>query len=291
MKTVISLPVHEALDTVINQIQNYQHFIPEVIIVIHASSFFEWDDLPEKIELQKMDNILINPDRFPTQRGNGLLVDVHNSNFKFALQNIGFDYFAMHSSNDMFVKKGLENYITNYEAGFAQYKLSSIMDFVSKDPILSKKLKAKSNAFDMDLTKHHPAEKDPCLTEIVKYFNIQEILGSQIEGTFYHTEIFKEIVKEIEKFYTFKDKRIPAYSREEFYYPTVASKIVNNIGSLYTFFNWKEPIDIDLIENIRANNQYNYNSTIYDMTNIFNVKRILRNTDDPIRKYITDLSH
>jgi len=288
MKVVVSLPIHTSPEVVLNQIKNIQYFIPNVTVIIHVSKFFEWNGSPEKLHSLEMDNVLINPERFPTKWGSGIHVDVHNSNFKYAVQNLEFDYFAMHSSNDLFIKPGVKNYMCNYEAGSAQWPLSLLIDWVKKDQYWGNKLKHKLQNSNLDLIKHL-SEQDMNLSRIMKHLGITEIKGSQIEGTFYRKEIFKEIVKEIERFYSYTNEDSFPYSKEEFYYSTVASKFVKNFAPVYTFFNWRSPITIELIDNaIACNNQYNMGLDTYDLTNIFNVKRIERDLNDPVRKYITD---
>lgn len=289
MVIAISLPIHESIETVVNQIDNYNKFVPNAIIVLHACSFWVWDNIPEKKLLKQYDNVVINPDRLPTQHGNGLLLDVHNSNFKFAFKNFKFDYFALHSSNDMFVKHGVFNYISKHNAGFAKWKLDDIFKLISTNQELVEKLKAKSELLGMDMTKTHPAMTDPALQNILKRFNITEIFGSQIEGSFYHVEIFKEMVNEINKFYSYKDKQIPVYAREEFYYPTVASKLVKTQADVYTLFNWQNDLTIELIKDIISNNTINIEESKYNSQNIFNVKRVERSLNNPIRQYISNL--
>jgi len=257
MKVVVSLPGHERPEIVINQIQNVQYYMPEAVIVLHISAFFEWNGT-ENMNVFKLDNVLINPERIPTVYGQGMLPDVHNSNFKFALKNTDFDYFTMHSSNDMFIKNGVKEYIANYDAGVNQMMVQIHTDWPQK-------------LF---------AEKDPVLAQLMKHLNIPEMIGSQIEGTFYKTEIFKEMVEEIERFYSYKIEGIPYYAREELYYPIVASKFVKNFGIPYTYMKLDGPIPIDMIDDIRSNNI---------MPDIYNVKRVLRDMSNPVRVYINSL--
>ena len=115
MKSVISIPVHEKPDVIQNQIDNINRFFPEAIIVLHVSAAY-YQNYDEK-ELPSGKKIYINPEHLVTSWGD--IIKAHVSNY-YCIESLGlnYDYFIMHSSNDMYVQEGVSDYIQKYEAGF-----------------------------------------------------------------------------------------------------------------------------------------------------------------------------
>ena len=279
MKVVVSLPIHNSIEVAQSQVKNIQYFLPGAVVVLHLSRNFEWGKGVKSLAPLEIDNVLINPERFPTRWGSGLLVDVHNSNFKFAKENLRFDYFVMHSSNDLFVKKGVYDYISAFDAGCAQWDFSSLIQ----------KLKTDSHFSEIEIKNEHPLQKDMALASMMKHLGLSEVLGSQIEGSFYKADIFEQMVGVIEKYYSCLNYDL-VYPKEEFYYSTIVSKFAQSIGDVYTFFNWKSVITNEVVDNIRDNNPSCQNDLgVFDFANIYNVKRINRDLGDPVRKYIMSL--
>ncbi|MFH0701945.1 MAG: hypothetical protein V2B14_00200 [bacterium] len=272
MKLVISIPVHEQPKVVIDQIKNIRYFAPNAVIVLHISKNFNWTEEDEdKTVFSKLDGVLVNPEQLPTQWGN--ITQAHHSNFKYALKNYDFDYFAIHASNDLFVAKGVEEYLKGYDAGVQQF----------------------STARDMGWIQREGADKDNNLSEMMKFVGTDKILGSQPEGTFYKTEIFNEMLNIIDKFQVYTNVN---YCKEEIYYPTLASKIAGNITIPYLYSSvCRKEITEKIIDNIRQKSldepeyeeRYGITYRFYDMKNLYAVKRINRKINDPMRCYIRDL--
>lgn len=215
MKVVVSIPVHEKPDVINDQIENLKRFLDQPIIVLHISKSFYEKYKEEDICLKK--DVYINPSHLETAWGN--IYKTHISNFKYIYNILDFDYFIMHSSNDMYVKKGLENYISKFEAGFnRRFSWSGY-----------------SMWWPMEM-----ANKDDILKSIMKYLGINRIVASQIEGSFYRKDLFRKIINVLDKFIYDKVESVEKslnYTREEVYFSTIASKFIDfgNCGFPTTF--------------------------------------------------------
>lgn len=322
VKIVISIPVHEAPDVVLDQIDNFRKFLADPVIIIHISgstkTIFPIDDITSR------KNVFINPTHLKTDWKN--IISTHISNFKYACSITDLDYFVMHSSNDMYVRNGLEEYICQYQAGFNhRYILSDI------------------SLWEMG----YPAWHDTTLQHIRNAIGQTTIVSSQIEGSFYRKNVMKLIVEVIEQY--FPDDSALVYPREEFFFSTIAEGL---IGKKYTgrpttfsevhrydraFFRylaWENSViknryerntllqtflhlidtgvsktlkligksklskqDIDSIRDgdTRYLERYLYLDDgfgpfeLYDADNVFSVKRIPRKYTNPLRQYIREL--
>lgn len=71
INNMISVPVHERAEVVIDQICNYKFFCPDCEIVLHISNGFNWKDSLIKEEdflsvLGEFENVFVNPTRLNT---------------------------------------------------------------------------------------------------------------------------------------------------------------------------------------------------------------------------------
>lgn len=289
MKIAISLPVHENAEVVIDQINNIRFFVPESIIILHVSKeFADWGDYNIK-DFEKIDNVLVNPIRFSTSYSTGILVSLHLSNFEFISENQNFDYFNLHSSNELFFKSGLACYLRTFEAGF----FTTLID--NKTTLINGKA----------------ALKDPLLKRINFELGRNAIFKSQIEGSFYKKSIFSSIVNVIKNY---SSKKIPLaflfrhdsttsrylqsylrkfffqghlYAKEEVYFPTIGANFARALGTPYSYMNWKNSLNLskEELDNLMANDgPRTLNGRQY--LEFFSVKRVNRVIDDPIRQYI-----
>lgn len=212
MKIAISIPVHEKIEVIRDQIENIQKFIKYPVIVLHVSAAFgEIKKL--KKELSVYSDVYINPERLKT--GWADIIHTHLSNFRFLSAQTEFDYFMMHSSNDMYVRKNIERYLCNYEAGFQIRKITS------------------SN-------RHwwpgYAALRDPALKALMAGCGQTMVVASQVEGSFYSYELMKQIVQLIDRYYK-RTEQEETYTREEVYFSTIASNLVKweNCGKPTTY--------------------------------------------------------
>lgn len=323
MKIVISIPVHEKPDVIVDQIQNIKKYCVNAVIVLHIShSFFEKYSADS---LQQLHDVYINPQNLETAWGN--IIMTHVSNFEYISSLIDFDYFLMHSSNDMYVRHGLENYISKYDAGFCR-----------REVMLKYSMWWPGEA----------AWNDWQLKNIMIQIGQTRIFATQIEGTFFSKKIAQEIMRIIKENYKPNKNDMP-YTREEVYFSTIASSLVDfsRVGypttysevhifdrilwkirsitrfvffklhlssfikesAYYKFESWYNDVlfksrfykitkkAIKAIRNMhvkhlnRNSELYDYPGyfRLYDTENLYSVKRVTRNYNDKIRCYIRKL--
>lgn len=267
-KILFSIPVHEKLEVVLDQLMNVFTLNPDSGVVLHLSPAFDYQN--SKISLLQFNSILrqiggdviINPQSVRT--GFFDIIQAHISNFKYASSVCEFEYFALLASNELFIKNGLIDYVKNYDSG--------VNDGII--PVTSKTRTGKS------------AHKDQVLHRILDDMNSKDIYWSQIEGSFYKSEIFNQMCKEIEKFFDYRTiGPNDLYAREEVYFPTVfwgLFKQQDNLSistkGMFTYVPWgRLTLSVSLAEVIKYAEK---------SSNIFCVKRVARNLNDPIRIYI-----
>lgn len=110
----VSLPVHENPRVIINQLKNFRQFMIDAIIVLHISkqASFLKEDLVSLLKINYIDNAIINPNSLDTSWGN--IIKAHISNIKL-IQSISInpdDKIIFHASNDMLIKPGLNNFLS-----------------------------------------------------------------------------------------------------------------------------------------------------------------------------------
>ena len=268
INNIISIPVHERAEVVIDQICNYKFFCPNCGIVLHISNGFNWKDSFLKEEeflsiLSTFENVFVNPTRLNTALGD--IVHVHLSNFEYVSKVAEFEYFSMEASNDLFVRKMPP--ISNCDANFGNAVFEEMPNwFWYKSTI-----------------------QDEYLYKILNYLGatIPDVRSSQIEGSFYRKELFREIVDVVNAVYKYEEvynKRRIIYPREEIYYPTVAyilskGKSLKIIQPNYVRVFWNNKDYLPTTEQITDIAQGK-------MPGIYGVKRVLRTIDDPARVYI-----
>lgn len=207
-----SIPVHEAPDVAVDQICNFLYFAPESCVVIHLSKSFPMSRVDFEALINKtglFDRSFVNPDSLPTRWGG--IVHAHFSNFNYLRTKAEFKYFALHSSNDMLIKHGVERYISSHESGFCTRT-------VSKDSDWWPAVAASSDSFLLKFAANH----------------LISPIGSQVEGSFYSHEKFAYIYKKYNE-YEREIRETPFYTREEFYYPTLAISHGSPTGLPYVF--------------------------------------------------------
>lgn len=191
---IISIPIHEAAEVACNQADNIKKYVPNSLIIFHICKSYR---NVEEIELlRQKENVVINPTRLETAWGN--IIETHICNFLYAKNHYIFQYFLIHSSNDMYVRRGIEKYIFSYRAGFHFREIEN------------------QNSYWVVA---RAARKDRLLNKIadggVKY-------ASQIEGSFYAFDIMDEIVTTLQRYMPF-EKAMEPYTREEFFFSTLAA--------------------------------------------------------------------
>ena len=266
---MISIPVHEKTEVVIDQIINYKFFCHDCGIVLHISKGFNFKDSFHNetdffFILNHFENVFVNPERLDT--GYADIVQTHISNFEYVSKTVDFEYFSLGASNDLFVRNmpPIQNYDVNYSGNIFENMKNWLW--------------------------YQHTLNDKYLADILNYFGatISDIRDSQIEGSFYRKEIFQEIVDVLKKFYNYQEvsnKERIIYPREEIYYPTLANilhKNLNNKKINYTFVAWNNKKMVPEWQEI-------LNIATGKMNEIYSVKRILREINDNLRFHISTL--
>lgn len=257
---MFSLPIHEEPEVVYEQIINLKKYNPNCAVIIHINPVFKYSlqtkDFSELIRnLNRFDNVYINPQRLSV--GFNDIIQAHISNYE-AVKNVNYDYFYFIASNELFLKKGAEEFVSGYEYG-CQNKLNE--DWAHIDSLKS----------DEDLKK------------IMNECSISQYSYSQVEGSFYSKAIMGEICNIIKKNFDYKAITVK-YPREEVYFPTIANALFSDIKHYEECccrIRWEAGV---LFTSIRAVNKIAKNSDDPH----FSVKRVDRKLDDYLRCYIRD---
>lgn len=255
-KIVISLPCHEAPLVVENQLLNIQKFVPNSFVILHASA-----DSPPAFHrelsaiVSKLDGFVrINPTKFHTYSANDAgnvtgLSTVHASNFS-CVQDMDFDTFAIDTSNDMFVRQGIDQVFNQYACGF-HVSMSKPEDYPFKQVI----------------------------SDISKYVTVKTMEKGSQEGSFYPKHVFAEVSKIIQKM----GGMVKA---EEMYLPSLAFNLFpelysQNSGCHYVYHN---PAHYAVTKDDIHKVQYGEYGLRYA------VKRVPRTINDPTRIYINEIT-
>jgi len=278
MSCVMCIPVHESQESVINHIENIRKYAPSCsAVVLHISgdspdSFFSYI---ENECLKKYDGyVYIHPKRYKTHKsgeaGNVTgLTTVWCDCFRQISQKIKFDHFIMLTSNELFVRRGLEEGIKNFSC---QYP-------VVNPPWISNRVRNLAERGQKNIWEES-LKKVGC---VWPEFGV-------CEGSFFHYEVFKtcaDIILDILNKEGIETDRI---AHQEYIFPTI---IFNKYPELYnsiipeTFVHGpkdynpyapiipeKEILDV-------KNGKYKYR---------YVVKRVPRDINHPTRRYINDLN-
>jgi hypothetical protein len=118
VRLAISLPVHEAPEVVVDQLRNIRKYVPAATVILHVSQSnpgMVAEVSGAASEFISEGRLIINPERLATTAWN--LLSVHVSNFQALEQHGRFDYFCLGASNELFVRPGLVDYVSRYDAG------------------------------------------------------------------------------------------------------------------------------------------------------------------------------
>jgi hypothetical protein len=268
---LFSIPIHENQDIINNQIENIFNYNPNSNIILHVNKSFK----SFNNSLTSYKNVYINSVSLDYKYGKGLLL-IHINNFLEAINlNINFKYFIIVSSNEMFIKYGLINYIEKFKNGLQLVK------------------------FDKNINWHNfhkNIEKDKTVITMINELNLNTIYGGQTEGQFYQKYIFQKISDIYLKY--FGNKELNNFETEEILVQSIFKSFNIDHTKPFTLQNYSNNLlfDINFIDNIINNSIIipdNYIKTTLvsphincDSTSIFSIKRIERSFNN-IRNYIS----
>lgn len=278
-KILFSLPVHERPDIVRGQIENINFFCPGSVICIHISAgaaaltdeFRRACDFP---------NVLFNPIAHETVWSGGLM-HVHVSNFLHAL-GTGSDFtkVMMISSNELFVKHGLAEYVSRFQIGAQMEVFDGATDW---------------GVFRPDFLQSASMQK------FIASLGLPLFFGGQAEGQFASREVFGLLARLFTESFPMAPVGFPV---EEVILPTVAARhaMLNvNVALPVTLANYCNNLEItpDVVEKVRAGKGTVFAKRVPRalrsphigasvLEGVFSVKRVPRE-DCELRRYITGL--
>lgn len=266
---MFSIPIHEKLECVIDQILNIRSLNPNSAIVLHMSENFNYSGSQiswEKFKsiTEKWGGIIINP--ISVRTGNYDIIQAHVENFNWVKDKVDFKYFCMLASNELFIKEGLYEYIKDYDCGFDLHNDTDL-----------------NNTWQAGIQAH----KDMDLNLMLQEIHGSKIMGSQIERSFYCKSLFSKIADLITKHYDWKNMKM-AYAREEVYFSTIAYNLMQKDSikvldrGMFTWIPWERKYTM----NVRLR-EIDY--LINRDTQFYSVKRVERNINDCVRAYIRQL--
>jgi hypothetical protein len=278
-KILFSLPVHERPDIVRDQIENLLYFTPGSLVCVHvsASAAESVDEYKRHCDLP---GVFINPRRYETTAGKGIL-HTHISNFEhMAWQGEAFDKVMLISSNEMLIRKGLAEHVSRFRLG------------------------AQTEVFDRSVDWHlFRAEMldDVRVRGMLDQLGLPIFFGGQAEGQFFNREIFDQVYK----IYT---SHFPMAScgfvTEEMIPPTVAAfSTMNGIDAALPItvcdYCTLLKMDIGVVDRIREGvgslvsvkiprTLRSPHHNVSTLASIFSIKRVPRE-DCELRRYVRSL--
>lgn len=269
---LFSIPVHEKIDIIRNQVENILNNNPNCKIIIHANKSFS--DFDKKHIYYN--NVYVNSNKINYEWGSGLL-NIHSNNFLEALKlNIDFDYFVLISSNEMFIKKGTIDYINNVKNGIQLIEYNENISWHNFNK------------------KYNDLINNKNIIELLNYLNLKKLVGGQSEGQFFEKKIFQDIIDIFLKFFKNVETN---FETEELIIQTIFFSLNKEHGDPITLQNYSNKLTFDnnfikrLLNNtIIPNNiiEGNLLSPHANKTseNIFSIKRVDRSFN-PLRKYLS----
>ena len=282
MRLAFSLPVHENNDVVLNLLSNIFRCNPGCIVVLHVSQLFTDFDHER---FCRMPNVYINARRHLTGYGTGLML-VHCSNFcHLEWSRASFDAFCIISSNEMFIRSGLNDYVAQAKNGF------------------------QAVLFDLQRDWHlfyHRVDQRPEIGSLLAQLGTNAVYGGQTEGQFFQKSVFERIVQHY--FGVFGEVEIHAFETEEVVPQTIAMAMKLQPSLPFTLVDYTHPLTFKLSpevvatladESLEGRVKLNLGPKgrkklvsphlDVDSRSVFSVKRVPRQMNDPLRVFINQL--
>lgn len=298
---IYSLPAHEKIDVLADQIDNINkynsHF--KIKIVIHLSQRFTLT--PNELEnIAAMPNVLVNPERLLTGFMDGSLYEAHLSNITYIYtQQIAFGHFIFLASNLLFVKQmqPLKSDFIGSSHDAIKHKGWYQGWMAIRDSNINQFHLYGCQIEGLFISKSLLDKMYPYLNKI-SYKNLFTNPAIVKRNTFW-VKVFRQFRKK--RFYKWANTDYPlqpkrwftfgilpfarvAYATEEVYFSTIARLFEKDFifsGKEISFQDWKNGniVTIESVSWLRESSQTDY----------FCTKRVDRIYDDPIRTYIRNL--
>lgn len=278
MTVLFSIPVHERNEVIQDTLNNARRYNPGCLFVLHVSANFP--DFDPSIVNQP--DVLINPVRFPTEHSRTSHVPLHLTNYRYAADcGFSFDHVCILHTSEMFIKTGMEDYIKNYA-----YSLWFDQDTQPRVDIWP--------PFHVSFT--HQIFQD-----LFDGSDPHNYVGNVIEGHWWQRELFEAMWQWTTAHYDVMNMLWP-YAAEEVYFATLSHHIAKGekFSHPYNCFHHKTHYVDNTrdVDDIIANrdvvfwqpNNWVYNKIPFPSRNLYSIKRINRDLNDPIRRYINNLT-
>ena len=312
----ISIPVHEKIEIIIDQSKNFYKFFPEAMIVLHLSkgATFSLDNLKSELSKENVNNVLVNPKQVETSWGG--ILNAHLENIRYILTLDNAEKVIFHSSNDMLVKKGVFDYVKNRKNIFNQRPISEdsfwwvgrralkdlpMMNFFDNHLLGSQ---IEGSMYEISLLEELVKEVDensnllkrnrPYPKEEIIFSSFANKKNIENNGLPY---IFSEVHRFDHTFFKYINKYLALFDRNGITYK--ALKYIINLLVL-RFLKYQINIrDINAI--VDSNAEYfkgytelidgkNIKWSVFDINNIFGVKRVSRDLQNTIRVSINNIN-
>nr|WP_315540617.1 hypothetical protein [uncultured Haemophilus sp.] len=308
----ISIPVHEKPEVVVNQMQNFARYLPEAKVVLHVSkgAKFSVNELEDVLKKANISNALVNPKQVETKWGS--IIQAHLANIRYIIQQGDAEKVIFHSSNDMLIMDGLSEYLQDKKNIFHLRKCTSdslwwvarralkdneISTFFNNEIYASQ---IEGSMYDISLLKSlvHNIDNRDLILDSEFFYPREEVIFSSFackedikpDGLpyvyseihnfdrcfFKYIEVFKFIAKRNCLFGKFF-RRLLSYTL------TVLNKDHINISLIKSILDRKYPGGKEII----LNDSLSLKWIVYDSRSLFGVKRVKRDLNDPVRKFIS----
>jgi hypothetical protein len=185
MTILFSLPVGRAKESAFLRTLNILEYVEDSIVILNLDISIPRDYIEENLKPYMNTRVFINTIPRMVKKDNAQYNSVHLhsyiSNYKYAKSlNLKFDIIYFVTDSDMFFRKGLYNFIKNYDAGFQ---------------VCQNRLKP-SNYKDFDFMEGHFYNqiKDPYYMDgLLSDQKITRVGSEQMEGEFYKEKLFAKM--------------------------------------------------------------------------------------------------
>lgn len=253
-KICFSITCHESAQSLRDIFERINFYAPNscAVVCCGASSgvpfYLEVESLAKEYK-----NIFINPSTIDAAWGDGRLVNLIFSNFKWAIDNLEFDYFWLEASNSLIINPNIEQHVSQYDLGARITKVTpELTGWMWTDKLL----------------------KDPIIADLVQKLNLPAPGAGQHEGCFAKKEIFKWISDTVSPYLPVEPTDYP---REESLMQTCILSIMDSLKTAPPGCNmWtsEEAFKKALSNDIKWMNE----------SNIYSVKPVPRKYNDELRE-------
>lgn len=248
---VFSIIAHESIQCIEDLVKNICYFtshIEKVLIVLHLN-----DLMFKEYLVHNTKKVLVNPIHYNKEAHTSFLLKAHLENFEFTdSKGISFEYFMLLASNCLFVKK------ISWPLNLVKSKMKGAQDLTEWHwPLFTKNTHImsvfKTNSIDFFARTHEGAVYDyDTLYQVNNFIKVNKLLSDIESETCFEESILPSVEAYLKGF------------------------ILEPFAKIF-FENPKAMVSIENIKDVQAN----------DKSHICIVKRVHRDINDPVRKFIS----